>query len=79
MILGDDFEQLSQVLNFPIGTTSISFTYGTLNDDINEELEFFTVGLMPQTDGLMLGTNDTAQVDIDDDDGKYVISCNSIL
>ena len=47
----------------------------TVNDDTNEQLEEFSAQLSNPSVGLMLGSNISAQIDIEDNDRKLLSYC----
>ena len=55
------------------GTTTATLTLMSLQDIVNERPETFTAVLSPMSNGLLMGANDTATVNIVDNDGKYVL------
>lgn len=65
---GKDYQQVSGVLIFSAGQTIATFSVPILNDQEFEGTERFYVRLSKATGGAMLGTQDSAEVFIVDDD-----------
>ena len=66
-----------QTVTFPIGQTEQTVLVGTLDNSIFEQLESFSAVLSSPTDNgidFSIGDQDTATVDITDNDCK-IISC----
>ena len=73
---GEDFEQLPNGYNeviFPAGITSVYFSMKTINDYCFEATETFRVKISVPY-GIVLGNNESAVVNILDDDCKYLYS-----
>ena len=68
----NDFVEEPEVLTFPPLMTTATPSLGNLDNDINEELEYFSAELSSPTNGLLVGTNNTATVEIIDDDGRQL-------
>ena len=69
----DDYTPVTQTVTFPAGETSVTVPVNTLDDSIDEQPESFEAQLSdPNGNGLELsiGGEDTATVDIIDDDGE---------
>ena len=68
---------MTQIVTFPAGETSATVLVDTLDDSLSEGLENFGASIS-SPDGnslsLSIGGQDTATVDIVDDDGK-ILSC----
>ncbi len=67
-----DYNPISIELGFDAGEivpTFIDFSIDTVNDDLNEPTEMFTVSLSAPS-GAVLGAGSTASITITDDDGK---------
>ena len=59
-------------ITFPAGQTSITFPVDTTEDEIAELLEQFTATLSNPSEGLIVGANEQALIEIvDDDDCEY--------
>ena len=58
-------------VTFPAGTTEMTVSVPTTQDNTAEEVEMFTAMLSEPTDGLTLGEDSTATVAIEDDDGIW--------
>ena len=68
---------MTQTVTFPAGETSVTVFVNTLDDMLAEGLETFEASLSsPNGNGLAfnIGSQDTATVDIVDNDGNY--DCN---
>ncbi|WP_042490794.1 choice-of-anchor I family protein [Anabaena sp. PCC 7108] len=73
-----DFTANTQTLTFAAGETEKTFTVATIQDDIVEDNETFTVTLSNATDGAVISsTNSTAQGTITDDDTPAEFSITS--
>ena len=56
---------------FPAGQTSIMIPVDTTEDGVSELLEQFTATLSNLSEGLTVGDDDEATIEIGDDDRKY--------
>jgi hypothetical protein len=68
---GEDFVEVSGTLTFTAGMTQSTFSVTIVNDNVAEGDEQFTVSLSNPSTGLAVGTDDTATVNILDDEGLY--------
>jgi hypothetical protein len=67
----DDYTGITnRVITFPAGAIEATTTVATTEDSISELPEQFTATLTNPTAGLTLGSDDTATVTINDDDGE---------
>ena len=69
-VAGDDYESVSTIVTIEVGITTAAFQVRTLDDNINELTETFTV-ILSDPSGALLGPSSTATVSIDDADSKY--------
>ena len=65
-----DYETLTQTLTIPPGATTVSIPVTSSEDNIMEEVEFFTVTLASETDVLVIGPRSSATVNIVNGDGE---------
>ena len=62
------------MLTFPPFVTTVTPSLGNLDNDVNEVTEYFSAELTFPTNGLSVGRDDFATVEIIDDDGKQLYS-----
>ena len=65
-----DYNSVTMTVVFPAGSTSQTVDVQTNNDGIAENTESFGVRLSNPTNGLVVGSQDTANILIMDDSGK---------
>jgi hypothetical protein len=66
---GSDFTAVSTSITFFTGQREATITVSTTEDDTLEQLEDFTALLTNPSEGLTVGAEDTARIDIMDDEG----------
>ena len=74
-----DYTPVIQTITFPAGETSVTVPVDTLDDSLSEDQEMLGATLSnPQGNGLpfSLGAQDTATVEIEDDDCKIITRRN---
>ena len=69
-----DYTRTSGVLNFGVGVTSQDFTFGLLEDAVDEPNETVNLRLFSPTNGVTLGTPNPAVLTIVDNDDQSNIS-----
>ena len=65
-----DYTALSQTISFAVGMRSMTVTVATVEDSTSELTEQFLGRLSNPSEGVVLGGQSVATVDIRDDDGK---------
>ena len=68
---GDYTTFTAMTFTFPAGQTSITIPVDTTEDGVSELLEQFTATLSNPSEGLTVGDDDVATIEIEDDDRKY--------
>ena len=68
----DDYNSVSSTITFQVGVTSATVTVSTVDDGISESFETFQALLENSTNGLAIGGQDTAIINIEDN-GKILI------
>ncbi|WP_339628486.1 Calx-beta domain-containing protein [uncultured Maribacter sp.] len=66
LVVPEDYNNVAQTINFTVGTTSRQFSVPTLNDNVVENIETFTVNL--SANNANVNTSDTATGTINDND-----------
>ena len=75
----DDYEAVNITITFPAGETTIMINISTAEDQVAEGNEIFYALLENPMDGLLLGANSEATVEILDNDSKSIIIVLTIL
>ena len=73
----DDYEAVNRSIIFPAGETTVMITISTVEDQVAEGNEIFNAFLENPMDGLLLGADSEAMVEILDNDSKLVILNNN--
>ncbi|PHS15721.1 MAG: hypothetical protein COA86_13710 [Kangiella sp.] len=68
-ISGSDYQATSGTLVFPEGDKSETFTISILDDEVDEESEFFNLSLSLPTGDAQIASPSSVQIVINDDDG----------
>ena len=66
----DDYTSVTMTITFPAGTTEFTIPVLTALDEVADMGERFTATLTNPSEGLAVGTDDTATINIIDDTGK---------
>ena len=69
---GDYSAFTAMTITFPAGQTSVMIPVDTTEDEIAELLEQFTATLSNPSEGLIVGDDDVATIEIGDDDCEYI-------
>ena len=64
---------------FSAGEVEAILPVSTVEDTMKEPMEQFSARLQNPTGGAVVGTADTAQISIRDDDGNYVTSSVTLI
>ena len=75
----DDYEAVNITITFPAGETTIMINISTAEDQVAEGNEIFYALLENPMDGLLLGADSEARVEILDNDSKSIIIVLTIL
>ena len=67
-----DYTSTTTTITFPAGSTNQTVSVPTVDDDTNEELEEFSAQLSNPSDELVLGTDSSAQINIEDNDREFI-------
>ena len=65
---------MTSTVTFSAGQVEATLLVSTVEDTMKEPTEQFSARLQNPTGGAVVGTADTAQISIQDDDGNYVTS-----
>ena len=74
-----DYETVNRTITFPAGETTIMINISTAEDQVAEGNEIFYALLENPMDGLLLGADSEARVEILDNDSKSIIIVLTIL
>ena len=69
----DDYETVNRTITFTAGETIIMINISTAEDQVVEGNEIFNAFLENPMDGLLLGADSEARVEILDNDSKSII------
>ncbi len=72
IIAGDDFTEFDRTVTFAPGMTRVTIAVSSTEDSVDENDEKLTVMLRNPTGGARIGSDDEAEVIIQDDDGKLL-------
>ena len=67
-----DYTSTTTTITFPAASTNQTVSVPTVTDDTNEELEEFSAQLINPSDELVLGTDSSAQINIEDNDREFI-------
>ena len=73
VIAPDDYEAVNRIITFPAGETTVKINISTAEDQMAEGNEVFNALLEDPMDGLLLGADSEAMVEILDNDSKLII------